>query len=186
MASGSPVSLEGIEEHCDAILQIWYPGEQGGHAVADILFGDVSPSGHLPITFPKNVEQLPPYEDYSMKGRTYKYMTEEPMFPFGFGLTYSETAFSKLKLSGEKLKTGQNLEVEITIENIGDYDIEEVAQLYVSPIENTENLPFTSLKAFRRVSLKKGEAKAVKFNIESSDLMVCKYRWRKSMAKGRI
>lgn len=124
VASGSPISLEGIEEHCDAILQIWYPGEQGGNAVADILFGNISPSGHLPITFPKNVEQLPAYDDYSMQGRTYKYMTKTPMYPFGFGLTYSKTEISNIRLSSSKLKRNETLKVEVDVENIGDWDID--------------------------------------------------------------
>ncbi|MEM6829452.1 MAG: glycoside hydrolase family 3 C-terminal domain-containing protein [Bacteroidota bacterium] len=183
IASGSPVSLEGIEEHCDAILQIWYPGEQGGNAVADVLFGNVSPSGHLPMTFPKNVEQLPPFKDYSMKGRTYKYLTEEPMFPFGFGLTYSKTAISNLKLSASKLKKGNDLKVSVNLKNEGEYDIEEVVQLYVSPVDPTDNLPIHSLKAFERVALKKGEEKEVTFSLKSEALHVVNSEgeqvWRK-------
>ena len=183
IASGSPVSLEGIEEHCEAILQIWYPGEQGGNAVADVLFGDVSPSGHLPLTFPKNVEQLPPYESYSMKGRTYKYMEEAPMFPFGFGLTYSSTRYSGISLSSSKLKKGNGLEVSVEIENTGEYDIEEVVQVYISPADTSGGLPFTSLKAFRRVPLKKGVKKSVEFSISPESLEIInesgENEWRK-------
>ncbi|NIJ44898.1 beta-glucosidase [Wenyingzhuangia heitensis] len=184
IASGSPVSLEGIEEHCDAIVQMWYPGEQGGTAVADILFGDVSPSGHLPITFPKNVDQLPAYEDYSMKGRTYKYMTEEPMFPFGFGLTYSKTEIKNLEVSTSKLRKKGNLEVTVEVANIGDYDIEEVVQLYVSPTKNKENLPLQSLKAFKRISLKKGTTKTVSFTLNAEDLKVINTKGEKVWEKG--
>jgi len=184
IASGSPVSLEGIEEHCDAIMQIWYPGEQGGNAVADVLFGDVSPSGHLPITFPKNVAQLPSYDDYSMQGRTYKYMTEEPMFPFGFGLTYSETVLNDLKVSTAKMKKNDVLNITIDVANTGDYDIDEVVQLYVSPVEVTGNIPHTSLKAFKRISLKKGATKNVSFEIESDDLKVVNADGEKVWRKG--
>ncbi|WP_282037514.1 glycoside hydrolase family 3 C-terminal domain-containing protein [Saccharicrinis aurantiacus] len=184
IASGSPVSLEGIEEHCDAIMQIWYPGEQGGNAVADVLFGDVSPSGHLPITFPKNVAQLPSYDDYSMKGRTYKYMTEEPMFPFGFGLTYSETVLNDLKVSTAKIKKNDVLNISIDVANTGDYDIDEVVQLYVSPVEVTGNIPHTSLKAFKRISLKKGATQNVSFEIESDDLKVVNTDGEKVWRKG--
>ncbi|MFA0088156.1 glycoside hydrolase family 3 C-terminal domain-containing protein [Vibrio sp. 10N.286.49.B1] len=172
VASGSPVSLEGIEEHADAILQIWYPGEQGGTAVADVLFGDVSPSGHLPITFPKNVAQLPDYEDYAMQGRTYKYMTKEPMFPFGFGLTYSETDFKQLTLNANELSQNDSLQVQIEVENIGSYDIEEVVQLYISPEKVTDNLPQTSLKGFQRIALKQGEKKMVTFTVAPEQLKV--------------
>ncbi|MBD0404336.1 glycoside hydrolase family 3 C-terminal domain-containing protein [Flammeovirga sp. EKP202] len=185
IASGSPVSLEGIEEHCDAILQVWYPGEQGGNAVADILFGDVSPSGHLPLTFPKNVGQLPDYESYSMKGRTYKYMTEEPLYPFGFGLTYSKTTLSNLRLNSEKLKKNTPLEVQVEVSNSGAYDIEEVVQLYISPSDTTGGLPLQSLKAFERVVLKKGEKKNLKFTLNSESLKIINTEGEKVWRKGK-
>lgn len=185
IASGSPISLEGIEEHCDAILQIWYPGEQGGNAVADILFGDISPSGKLPITFPKNVKQLPSYNDYSMKGRTYKYMTEEPLYPFGFGLTYSKIEMDNLKLSATKLKKNQSLEVSVDVKNTGDFDVEEVVQLYVSPVDNKLNLPLRTLKGFKRVKLSKGESKSVTFNLSPEDLKVINEQGEKIWSKGK-
>ena len=184
IASGSPVSLEGIEEHCDAILQIWYPGEQGGNAVADILFGEVSPSGKLPVTFPKNVDQLPPYEDYSMKGRTYKYMTEEPLYPFGFGLGYSRTELGGLNLSSGQLKRKDVLVVQVEVTNTGEYDMDEVVQLYVSPADTAGGLPFTSLKGFQRVALKKGEKRNLSFTIQPEDLMVTDEDGEKVWRKG--
>ncbi|MDW7692454.1 glycoside hydrolase family 3 C-terminal domain-containing protein [Flammeovirgaceae bacterium SG7u.111] len=184
VASGSPVSLEGIEEDCEAVLQIWYPGEQGGNAVADVLFGDISPSGKLPITFPKNIAQLPPYEDYSMQGRTYKYMTEEPMFPFGFGLTYSTAEISNLTLSAEKLKKTQSLEVQVEIANTGEYDIDEVVQLYVCPTDTTGGIPLKSLKAFERVPLKKGEKKSIGFSLDPESLKVVNEEGEKVWRKG--
>ncbi len=183
LASGSAVSLEGIEEHCDAILQMWYPGEQGGNAVADVLFGDVSPSGHLPVTFPKNVEQLPAFDDYSMKGRTYKYMTEEPLYPFGFGLTYSKTEIKNLKVENTKLKSKNDLVVSVEVANIGNYDIDEVVQLYLSPKEVTGGIPNTSIKGFKRISLKKDETKTVSFTVTADQLQVVNTKgesvWRK-------
>ncbi|QCX40317.1 beta-glucosidase [Aureibaculum algae] len=184
IASGSPVSLEGIEEHCDAILQIWYPGEQGGTAVADILFGDISPSGHLPITFPKNVNQLPPYEDYSMKERTYKYMTKEPMYPFGFGLTYSKTEIVHLKLNAERLKPKETLTATVTVKNTGNYAIDNVIQLYISPINTADGVPFNSLKAFKRVSLQKGETKNIFFSLMPEDLKMINQKGEKVWRKG--
>ncbi len=185
IASGSPISLEGIEEGCDAILQIWYPGEQGGTAVADVLFGNVSPTGHLPITFPKNVAQLPPYEDYSMQGRTYKYMTEEPMFPFGFGLTYSKTEIGNLVIEDTSLKRKQSLKVSVEVANIGDFDIDEVVQLYVNPENATGGIPLKTLKAFQRISLKKGEKKTINFEVASEDLMVINTKGEKVWRKGK-
>ena len=184
IASGSPVSLEGIEELCDGILQIWYPGEQGGNAVADVLFGNVSPSGHLPLTFPKNISQLPSYDNYSMKGRTYKYMTEEPMYPFGFGLTYSKTAFSNLALSTSKLKSKESITVTVDVANVGNFDIDEVVQLYVSPKDISGNLPITSLKAFERIALKKGEKKTVSFVLSPEQLKVINEAGAKVWKKG--
>ncbi|WP_298370418.1 glycoside hydrolase family 3 C-terminal domain-containing protein [uncultured Lutibacter sp.] len=187
VASGSPISLEGIEEDCDAILQIWYPGEQGGNAVARILFGDVSPSGHLPITFPKSIAQLPAYDDYSMQGRTYKYMKEEPMFPFGFGLTYSKTEIKNLTLNKDKLKSKDDLSVSVEVSNTGNFDIDEVVQLYISPVENNDNLPNTSLKGFQRITLKQGETKKIDFTILGEQLKVVNANgetvWRKGEYK---
>lgn len=185
IASGSPISLEGIEEGCDAILQIWYPGEQGGTAVADVLFGNVSPTGHLPITFPKNVEQLPPYEDYSMKGRTYKYMTDEPMFPFGFGLTYSKTEIGNIEVEDVTLNKKQSLNVSVEVSNIGDFDIDEAVQLYVNPVNTLGGIPLKSLKAFQRISLKQGEKKTLNFQINPDDLMVINTEGKKVWRKGK-
>ncbi|MDO6761283.1 glycoside hydrolase family 3 C-terminal domain-containing protein [Tamlana sp. 2_MG-2023] len=185
VASGSPISLEDIAEGCDAIVQIWYPGEQGGNAVADVLFGDISPSGHLPITFPKNVSQLPAYEDYSMQGRTYKYMKKEPMFPFGFGLTYSKTEFKNLSLSTSKLKKNHDLEVSIDVANVGDYDIDEVVQLYVNPVKVSGGIPLKSLKAFKRITLIKGESQTVKFKLTPEEFQVVNVAGEKVWRKGQ-
>ncbi len=184
VASGSPVTLEGIEEHCDAILQIWYPGEQGGHAVADVLFGNVSPTGHLPITFPKSEKQLPPYETYNMKGRTYRYMTEEPAYPFGFGLTYSKSEFSNLKIGNTKLKKDNSLNITVDVANAGNYDIDEVVQLYVCPKDTTGGLPINSLKAFERVSLKKGEKKTIQLSVEPEQLKFVDVKGQNTWFKG--
>ena len=184
IASGSPVSLEDIEQDCDAILQIWYPGEQGGNAVADVLFGDISPSGHLPLTFPKNVDQLPAYDDYSMKGRTYKYMMEEPAYPFGFGLTYSKSEFRNLALSALKLNKKEKLTLTVDIANIGGYDMEEVVQVYVIPKDTSGGIPLKSLKAFKRVSLQKGEVQTLTFSLKPEELKVINEEGEKIWRKG--
>ncbi len=186
IASGGTVILDDVEEHCDAILQIWYPGEQGGNAVADILFGKVSPSGRLPVTYVKGVDQLPDYASYDMKGRTYKYMTEEPRYPFGFGLSYSKSVFSGLQIANSKLRSGDDLTLSVDVKNTGDYDMDEVVQLYICPesIDPKEgNIPLKSLKAFKRVALKKGESRRVDFTVESDRLKVVdlkgQHKWRK-------
>jgi len=161
LTGGSPIALPELHDLVDAILFVWYPGEEGGNAVADVLFGDVSPSGKLPITFPKSVDQLPPYEDYNMKGRTYKYMTKEPQYPFGFGLTYTSFEYTNLNIDS-------NYKATVNITNTGKVDSEEVVQLYISsPLAGKED-PIYDLKAFQRILVKAGESKTVTFNLSKN------------------
>ncbi|OHX64832.1 glycosyl hydrolase [Flammeovirga pacifica] len=186
VASGSPVTLEEIEEHCDAILHIWYPGEQGGNAVADVLFGKVSPSGKLPITFPKNVDQLPAFEDYSMKGRTYKYMEEEPQYPFGFGLSYSQFTYEDLTLSKSKMKQKEELEITVKVKNTGDQLSDDVAQLYLVPVDvSLEEVPKYLLKRFKRFSLSPDETTSLSFKLTSDDLKLFDKEGKKIWSKGK-
>ncbi len=163
VTGGSPMNLAEVQEIADAVLLIWYPGEEGGNAVADILFGDVAPSGRLPITFPKSLEQLPAYEDYTMKGRTYRYMEAEPLYPFGFGLSYTRFSYDKITVSNKQLKKGQSVQVSASIHNAGRVAADEVVQLYLSPVNINASLPLYSLKGFQRIHLKAGETKTVSF-----------------------
>lgn len=165
VTGGSPMNLAEVHELADAVLLVWYPGEEGGNAVADIVFGKVSPSGRLPITFPKSFDQLPPYEDYSMKGRTYKYMKEEPMYPFGFGLSYSTFTYSNIKLSSATIKKKQSVDVEVTVSNSGKVESEEVVQLYITDVEASTDAPLFSLNGIQRIKLKSGNSSVVKFTI---------------------
>ena len=165
ICAGMPLDLTEVTELSDAVLYAWYPGERGGDAVADIIFGSVSPSGKLPITFPRSVEQLPPYEDYSMKGRTYKYMTESPMYPFGFGLGYSILEWEKPAVSSSTVKKDQNFEIAVNIKNTGSFDAEEVVQVYLTIDNNKEQLPLAALIDFKRIALNKGESRIVTFSI---------------------
>lgn len=171
VCSGSAVALHELYDLADAILYVWYPGEQGGNAVADILFGDASPSGHLPITVPQSVEQLPPFEDYNMKGRTYKYMTETPLFPFGFGLSYTKFEFNDISINKQSLKKKDELTVSCSIKNIGDINADVVAQLYLIPKDKEADMPLYILKRFKRVNLKSGELQKVEFKLSPSDLL---------------
>lgn len=158
LTGGSPIAIPELYDIVEAVVFVWYPGEEGGNAVADVLFGDVAPSGKLPITFPKSVNQLPPYEDYNMKGRTYKYMKEEPLFPFGFGLTYTSFEYKDLKITDD-YKTS------VTVSNTGKIDSEEVVQLYISsPLAGAKD-PIYDLKAFKRVFIKAGETKTINFDL---------------------
>jgi beta-glucosidase len=165
LTGGSPIALGEIEDMVDAILFVWYPGMEGGRAVADVLFGDDSPSGKLPITFPKSLDQLPPYDDYSTNGRTYRYMTAEPLYPFGFGLSYSKFEYSDLHLDKTTLACGDSLNVSLTLTNRGASDSAEVAQYYLSDIRASTIVPLHHLIGFEKVFLKAGESRILNFTI---------------------
>jgi len=165
LTGGSPIALGEVEDMVEAILFVWYPGMEGGRAVADVLFGDVSPAGKLPITFPKSLDQLPAFDDYSMNGRTYRYMTEEPLYPFGFGLSYSKFDYSELQLDKTTLAIGDSLNLSLTLTNCGGSDSAEVAQFYLSDIQASTIVPLHHLIGFERVMLKAGESKTLKFTV---------------------
>ncbi|MEL6923081.1 MAG: glycoside hydrolase family 3 C-terminal domain-containing protein, partial [Bacteroidota bacterium] len=165
MTAGSAVACKEIYDLADALVLVWYPGEQGGNALADVLFGDVSPAGRLPVTVPYSVSDLPPFEDYAMKGRTYKYMTKEPLFPFGFGLSYSSFAYSDLKLSQSNIKKGESVELTVTVTNTGKHKADEVVQVYLHDEEASVDVPIYDLKAFERVTLWPGASKTLSFEI---------------------
>jgi beta-glucosidase len=163
---GSPIAIP--EDIADAILFAWYPGEQGGQALADIIFGDVVPSGKLPITFPASTAQLPPYDDYAMKGRTYRYMKEKPLYPFGFGLSYTTFRFDPPELSSPVLSPGGNIKVTAAVTNTGKRDAEEVVQLYITRDARGNDEPESSLRAFRRAAVAAGKTLRVEFELSSS------------------
>ena len=150
--SGSCIALEPETNTCDAIIQAWYPGQEGGTAVADVLFGDYNPSGKLPVTFYKNSNQLPDYEDYSMKGRTYRYFTDA-LFPFGYGLSYTN-----FEISNEKLEIGNDGNGKLTVDvtNTGKRDGDEIVQLYIRDLQDTEG-PLKTLRGFERINVKAGQ-----------------------------
>ncbi|WP_282080307.1 glycoside hydrolase family 3 C-terminal domain-containing protein [Aquimarina algiphila] len=162
LTGGSPIAIPEIHDLADAILFVWYPGEEGGNAVADVLFGDVVPSGKLPITFPKSVDQLPPYENYDMKGRTYKYMIQEPLYPFGFGLSYTQFQYKNLAIDDQ-------FNVSAQISNTGNIEAEEVVQLYISSPLAGKGDPIYDLKSFKREKLKPGETKNITFKLNKDN-----------------
>ncbi len=164
ITGGSPMNLSEVHELADAVVLAWYPGEEGGNAVADIIFGKTSPSGRLPVTFPKSLDQLPPYEDYAMKGRTYRYMTAEPMYPFGFGLSYTTFNYSDIKLSAAIIKKNTPVNAEVIISNTGKISADEVVQLYIT-VPQVGNNPQYSLKGFKRIKLSPGQTQTVQFSI---------------------
>ena len=133
--------------------------------MADIIFGDVVPSGKLPITFPASTDQLPPYDDYSMKGRTYRYMAEKPLYPFGFGLSYTSFRFDSVALSAPSIAAGAVIKAKVTLTNTGKRDADEVAQIYVSKDERGPDDPLYSLRGFRRVFVPAGKSATVEFEL---------------------
>ena len=158
--SGSAVALEPESEACDAMLQAWYPGQAGGEAVADVLLGDYNPSGKLPVTFYRSTEQLPDFEDYSMRGRTYRYMTEKPLFCFGHGLSYTQFTYGKAVLDRPSIGPKDRISLTVPVSNTGNCDGEEVLQVYLRRL-NDADAPSHTLRAFRRIELKKGETRRI-------------------------
>jgi beta-glucosidase len=166
LTGGSPIAIP--EDIADAVIFAWYPGEKGGQALADIIFGDVVPSGKLPLTFPASTGQLPPYEDYAMKNRTYRYMTEKPLYPFGFGLSYTEFRFDSVRLSEASVSAGMSVKAVVNMTNTGKRDAENVIQIYISKDERGPDDPAVSLRAFRRVAVPAGQTASVEFDLPAS------------------
>ncbi|MFD2100460.1 glycoside hydrolase family 3 N-terminal domain-containing protein [Flagellimonas iocasae] len=166
ITGGSPMNLAEVHELADAVLLAWYPGEEGGNAIADILFGKVSPSGRLPITFPKSLEQLPPYEDYTMKGRTYKYMDVDPLYPFGYGLSYGSFAYGDLDISKPTISKDDEVSVTVTVSNNSNVQSDEVVQLYVSDTEASVDVPNYQLYGVQRVNIAPNASKNVTFTLK--------------------
>lgn len=165
--SGSAMALAPEAGNCDAILQAWYPGQAGGTAVADVLFGDYNPAGRLPITFYKHTEQLPDFEDYSMQGRTYRYMKETPLFPFGHGLSYTTFSYGKAQADKNLLSKGDKLNLSIPVKNTGKRNGEEIVQVYIRRPADKEG-PAKTLRAFKRVEIAKGETENVMIELPYS------------------
>lgn len=162
--SGSPIALSWEQEHLPAIVQAWYPGQSGGQAVAEVLFGEVNPSGHLPVTFYRSTADLPPFEDYSMKNRTYRYFTGKPLYPFGHGLHYTKFEYRAGKVSPAKITPAGKVRVSFSIKNAGPRDGADVAQVYFRHVNPRLPQPRLALCGFKRVSVPKG--KSVKVAVE--------------------
>jgi beta-glucosidase len=172
LLSGSAIAVNWANEHANAIIQAWYPGEEGGAAIADVLFGDYNPAGRLPVTFYKSVDQLPPFENYSMDGRTYRFFKGEPLYPFGFGLSFTRFKYSGLNFSSPSVSPTQGITVTATLENSGDREGDEVVQLYITDLAASVRVPLRSLAGVERVHLKPGEKRVVSFTIQPRQLSV--------------
>lgn len=171
LLNGSPLEVNVENESLPAIVEAWYPGEEGGNAIADVLFGDYNPGGRLPVTFYKSVDQLPSFEDYAMKGRTYRYFEGAPLYPFGFGLSYTSFSYSNMH-APKSVETGKNITVSVDVTNTGKLAGDEVVQLYVSNKTAKVPVAIRSLQGFSRISLKPGEKRTVTFVLKPHQLSV--------------
>ncbi len=169
LMNGSALAVNWANENANAILDAWYSGEEGGTAIAETLAGINNPAGRLPVTFYKSVDQLPPFEDYAMTNRTYRYFSGQPLYPFGYGLSYSKFLYSDLKLSSSTLDAGNSLHVDVNVRNITQRDGDEVVELYLTPPQ-TPGAPIRSLRAFARVQIAAGKTQPVHFTLAPRDL----------------
>lgn len=166
LTTGSALAVDWAQEKLPAILLAWYPGQRGGNAVADVLFGDVNPAGRLPVTFYKADEKLPPFEDYAMKGRTYRYFEGKPLYPFGHGLSYTRFQYSGLKLDKRKVNAEGEVTVSVQIKNTGKRAGDEVVQLYVHPLDPQRERARQELRGVERITLQPGEKRRVTFTLK--------------------
>jgi beta-glucosidase len=183
LMNGSALSVNWANAQANAILEAWYSGEEGGTAIAQTLAGINNPAGRLPVTFYKSIDQLPAFDDYAMKTRTYRYFAGEPLYPFGYGLSYSTFEYSNLKLSNTKLKAGDPLTVEADVKNASSRDGDEVAELYLS-FPKSAIAPLRALRAFTRIHLAGGETRHIQFMLAARDLSEVDEKGDRIIAKG--
>jgi len=170
LLNGGPLSVGEIRRHCAAIVEAWYPGEQGGTALAQVLFGDHNPGGRLPVTIYESVRDLPAFDDYSMSNRTYRYFAGEPLYPFGYGLSYTLFEYRDLMLEQSQIPCGKSVRVNVTVQNVGNLKGQEVVQVYLRDQEASGRVPIRSLQGFARIELEPGRQQIVSFDIEASQM----------------
>ena len=186
LLSGSALAVNWANDNAPAILHAWYPGGEGGAAIADVLFGDYNPGGRLPVTFYKSVDQLPPFTDYSMAGRTYRYFKGDPLYPFGFGLSYTNFDYSNLRFSARSVKTGEPIKVSVDVKNTGARDGDEVVQLYLTDVAASAPVPIRALVGFDRISLKAGSKQTVTFTITPRQMSMIDDRGKRVIEPGEF
>lgn len=169
LTSGSALSVHWEKQNIPAIIQLWYPGQEGGTALADVLLGDYNPAGRLPVTFYRSVDQLPPFEDYRMKGRTYRYFEGEPLFAFGYGLSYTKFRYENLIVPKE-IEAGTEAAISVQVQNVGKIEGDEVVQLYIKNLTASAPTPIHSLQSFKRIHLQPGERQIVEFKLQPRQL----------------
>jgi beta-glucosidase len=185
LTGGSALGVNWAQAHASAILDAWYPGEEGGAAVADVLTGEYNPAGRLPVTFYSGVAQLPPFTDYSMEGRTYRYFRGTPLYPFGFGLSYANFSYSNARIDRAEIPAGDDVTVSADVQNAGSVAGEEIVEVYVSHPE-ISGVPVRSLAGFRRVHLDKGEKKTVSITLRDRELSVVDEEGKRRVNPGRV
>jgi beta-glucosidase len=183
LMNGSALGVNWANQNANAILEGWYPGEEGGAAIAETLAGINNPAGRLPITFYKGTSDLPPFDDYSMKGRTYRYFEGQPLYPFGYGLSYTKFAYSNAKLSAPILKAGGNLQVDVDVRNSGALAGDEVVQAYIE-FPKLPGAPSRALRGFERVSVGPGQIKHVRLTLNPRDLSMVNDEGTRLVAAG--
>lgn len=186
LLNGSALAINWAANHVPAIVEAWYPGEEGGTAIADVLFGDYSPAGRLPVTFVKSINDLPPFTDYSMKGRTYRYLEKEPLYPFGFGLSYTTFEYSNLVLSADSIAVGDSILVNVDVKNTGEYKGDEVVQLYLTDLGASVPVPKCELKGVNRVTLAPLQKKTVSFTVTPRQMALIDLDGRCVLEPGRF
>jgi beta-glucosidase len=165
LTTGSALAVDWATEHLPAILVAWYPGQRGGDAVADVLFGGTNPAGRLPVTFYKAAEKLPAFDDYNMRGRTYRYFEGEPLFPFGYGLSYTRFDYSGLQIDRSRVAERDSVHISLDVKNAGVRAGDEVVQLYVREVAPAERRALKALRGIERVTLRPGETRRVSFTL---------------------
>jgi beta-glucosidase len=186
LLSGSGLAVNWAKDNVAAIVQAWYPGEEGGTAVADVLFGDYNPAGRLPITFYKGVDKLPPFKDYNMAGKTYRFFRDEPLYPFGYGLSYTRFKYANLKLSLQRVKPNENIRLSVDVQNVGERGGDEVAQLYLTDVAASVPVPIRALRGIRRIYLKPGERRHISFTLRPEDLALIDNNGKRMLEPGEF
>jgi beta-glucosidase len=186
LLSGSALAVNWANDNVPAILHAWYPGGEGGTAVADVLFGNYNPAGRLPVTFYKSVDQLPPFTDYSMEGRTYRYFKGEPLYPFGFGLSYTKFDYDNLRFSAKSVKAGEPIKVSVEVKNAGEMAGDEVVQLYLTDVAASAPAPIRTLAGFDRISLRPKEKRTVTFTITPRQMSLIDERGKRVIEPGEF
>ena len=184
LKSGSAIDLSEIYDYVDAIIYAWYLGEQGGNAIADIIFGDVNPSGKLPITIPESLSHLPDYNNYSMDNRTYRFTKHKPMYPFGYGLSYSNFVYSDISIKKEQIINGDSIELNFTLHNDSEIPGEEVVQIYIKDLKASYRTPNSSLIYFKRLFLDSGERKTINFILDKNMMSTFNEKGNKEIESG--